>query len=260
MNLTRVRQAARAAGFVGVTGALIPVYVARDRLASAETRDAVRDRWLARWASALLRLFAVRVELLGPRPPAPVGRGRLVVCNHRSAIDVVVLLGTLGGRMVSRADLSGWPVVGAAARSVGTVFVDRSDATSGAAAIREVRSLLRGGQTVIVFPEGTTFAGDEVRPFQAGAFLSAVSSDAEILPVGLAYEAGSDAAYFNETFPAHLARLAAAPRPTRVRMALGAPIPTRAPHAKSARAAALAEAAHAAVELQVARARRSFDP
>lgn len=263
MSLTRARQAARAAGFVGVTSALIPVYVARDRLASAETRDAVRDRWLARWAGALLRLFAVRVELLEPRPPAPAGaarRGRLVVCNHRSAIDVVVLLGTLGGRMVSRADLSGWPVVGAAARSVGTVFVDRSDASSGATAIREVRGLLRAGQTVIVFPEGTTFAGDEVRPFQAGAFLSAVSSGAEILPVGLAYEAGSEAAYFNETFPAHLARLAAAPRPTRVRMAIGAPIPTHTHAGKGARAATLAQQAHAAVEREVARARRSFDP
>jgi len=257
VSLARARQAARAAGFVGITGALIPVYVARDRLASAATRDAVRDRWLARWAGALLRLFAVRVEPLEPPPrasPAATRRGRLVVCNHRSAIDVVVLLGVLGGRMVSRADLSGWPVVGAAARSVGTVFVDRSDPTSGASAIREVRALLRAGQTVIVFPEGTTFAGDEVRPFQAGAFLSAVSSDADILPVGLAYEAGSDAAYFNETFPAHLARLAAAPRETRVRLAIGPTIATP----KGTRAGSLAQEAHAAVERQVRRARASF--
>lgn len=259
MSLTKARQAARAVGFVGVTGGLIPIYVARDRLASAETRDAVRDRWLARWAGALLRLFAVRVELVEPTPAAGATAerlGRLIVCNHRSAIDVVVLLGTLGGRMVSRADLSGWPVVGAAARSVGTVFVDRSDAGSGASAIREVRGLLRAGQTVIVFPEGTTFAGDEVRPFQAGAFLAAVSSGAEIVPLGLAYEAGSEAAYFNETFPAHLARLAAATRTTRVRLAIGEPIPI----AKGTRAAALAEQAHQAVERQVARARRSFDP
>ncbi len=250
----RVRQAARAAGFIGVTGAMLPVYVSRDRLAARESRDAVRDRWVKRWAGALLSIFAVTPELCAPAPPRS-GRGRLVVSNHRSAIDIGVLLKVLGGRMVSRADLSRWPVIGAAARSVGTVFVDRSDASSGASAIREIRELLRAGQTVIVFPEGTTFAGDEVRPFQAGAFLSAMNTEAEVLPVGLAYEAGSQAAFVNETFPAHLARLAAATRPTCVRISVGTPIPM----SKGARASKLARVAHDAVEREVARARASFN-
>ena len=56
------------------------------------------------------------------------------------------------------------------------------------------------GQTVIVFPEGTTFAGDEVRPFHAGAFVAALRTGAEIVPVGLAYQRGSGAAFVDESF------------------------------------------------------------
>ena len=92
MILTRVRQAARAAGFVGFTGVMIPLYVSRDRTARlrhTSDRDALRDRWVKRWADGLLALFSIRVETLEPVPP-PIGRGRLVVSNHRSAIDIGV--------------------------------------------------------------------------------------------------------------------------------------------------------------------------
>lgn len=253
--LTRLRQATRAVGFVGFTGLLIPIFVTRDRLTSAARRDEVRDRWVKRWAGGLLSLFAVEPEPLNV-PPKLAGRGRLIVSNHRSALDIGVLLRTFGGRMVSKADLSGWPVIGPAARSVGTVFVERGDAKSGASAIREIRELLRAGQTVIIFPEGTTFAGDEVRPFQAGSFLSATNTGAEILPVGLAYEEGSEAAFVGETFPQHLARMAAASRSTRVRVAIGSPIVT----SRATKAPELARLSHAAVANEVTRARASFGP
>ncbi len=251
--ISRVRQATRAVGFVGFTGVMIPLYVGRDRIASDHDRDEVRDRWVKRWAGGLLSLFDVRIEPIDA-PPARSGKGRLIVSNHRSAIDIGVLLKTFGGRMVSKADLSTWPIIGAAARSVGTVFVDRGDAKSGASAIREIRDLLRAGQSVNIFPEGTTFEGDEVRPFQAGSFLSATNTGAEILPVGIAYEEGSEAAFVGETFMQHLGRMAAAKRATRVRISIGEPISTE----KGAKASNLAKLTHAAVEREVARARASF--
>ena len=49
----------------------------------------------------------------------------------------------------------------------------------------------------MLYPEGTTYSGDEVRPFRAGAFLAAQRTGAEIVPVGIAYE--GDAASYGET-------------------------------------------------------------
>jgi 1-acyl-sn-glycerol-3-phosphate acyltransferase len=228
---------------------MLPPYLVRHALAGSR-RDEVRDLWLRRWSHALLDLFAVQVEVHGRATP---GRGRLVVANHRSTIDIAILLSTFGGRMVSRADVAGWPIVGAAARAVGTVFVDRRSATSGAKTIRAIRDALRAGDTVCLFPEGTTFEGDEVRPFHAGAFVAAVRSGAEIVPVGIAYESGSEAAFVGESFLAHLSRMAGG-EPTRVTACVGEPFAvdgTRAPQ--------LRERAHAEVQRLVEEARRLSD-
>lgn len=254
------RKVWRIGGFAGITGALLPLYVTRDRLTRERDRRAVRDRWVNRWSSSLLRLFGIQVEYAeyAEYPAAelakPDGRGRLVVANHRSALDIGILLQRFGGHMVSRADLAAWPLLGAAARSVGTVFVDRSSKSSGAATIRAVRALLKAGETVLLFPEGTTFEGDIVRPFQSGAFVGALTTDARVVPVGIAYQTGSEAAFVGESFTQHLGRMAGAGA-TRVVVRIGEPIDIR----DGSRAPEVAAAAQAAVQALVYDARRAVD-
>lgn len=247
-----VRRAVRIAGFGTVTATMLPAFLAQQIVTLPPDRDQVRDRWVGAWASTLLGVFGVRVLARGPYPTH--GRGHLVVANHRSTADILVLLRAFGGQMVSRADLARWPLVGRAARAVGTVFVDRSDAVSGATTIRAIRSRLGQGATVIVFPEGTTFAGDEVRPFHAGAFVAALHCGADVVTAGLAYETGSGAAFVDESFPAHLARMAAAPG-SRVAMCIGTPIVV----GDKMRAAHLRDEAHAEVQRLVHEARRMVD-
>lgn len=253
----RARQVLRAGGFVGLTAAMLPLYLSHHRVAAEADKDLVRDLWVRRWARALLDLFSIEVVVTGnvPPPTRRGDRGRLIVANHRSAIDIGVILATFGGTMVSRADIAGWPVIGAAARSVGTVFVDRGDAKSGANTIRAIQKQLDDGRTIAIFPEGTTFDGDEVRPFHGGAFIAAARAGAEILPVGLAYPASSGAAYFNETFLKHLSRMARSTR-TRMGLAVGTPILAT----KGTRAGVLCEQAHAAVRELVREARRLSGP
>ena len=253
----RARQAARASGFLGLTAVMLPAFLARMAGTPDAERPAVRDAWVGRWARALLGLFAIEVVVDGSVPPPTQGRGRgrLVVTNHRSAIDVGVVLSTFGGTMVSREDLAKWPVLGAAARAVGTVFVDRSSAKSGAATIRTIQKHLEEGQTINLFPEGTTFEGDEVRPFHGGAFVSAVRAEAEVLPIGIAYPRASGAAFFGETFPQHLARMARSGR-TRMVVSVGTPFIAR----KSDRATDITKRAHAEVAVLVVRARERCGP
>jgi 1-acyl-sn-glycerol-3-phosphate acyltransferase len=252
----KLRQAFRASGFVGLTAGMLPLYLAHYNKVGDEQKDTVRDLWVRRWARGLLSLFRIDMVVLGSVPPPTRTRrgerGRLIVSNHRSAADIGVLLATFGGTMVSRADLANWPVVGAAARSVGTVFVDRANAESGAATIRAIQHRLEDGATIILFPEGTTYEGDEVRPFFGGAFIAATRAGAEVLPVGLAYPKASGAAFVNETFPQHLARMAKSDG-ARMVVTVGAPIDV----AKGSRAGPLTKRAHADVSALVAKARAS---
>lgn len=223
---SRVRRGARVAAFGALTSAMLGTFLSHQSMTPPPRRYALRERYIRRWSRLLLAMFGVEALVEGEAAATPrtddKPRGRLIVSNHRSAIDIGLLLREFGGHLVSREDLSRWPLIGAAARSVETVFVDRESTTSGVHAIRAMARLLETGRTVSVFAEGTTFSDDEVRPFHKGAFVAAKMAGAEIVPVGLAYEGG--AAFGDESFMRHMARIAAT-RTTRVAMVIGEPIP-----------------------------------
>lgn len=224
--------------------------------------DAARDAHVRRWAHGMLRALAVEVvptpAVAAPWTQAYLRRamthdttGRMVLSNHRSMLDVLVLLAAFGGHLLSRDDLARWPVIGRLAPYAGTLYVDRTSAASGSAAMLAMIARLREGRSITVFPEGTTYPDDAVRDFHAGAVAAALRTGAPIVPVGLAY-AGDHATFFREPFTAHALRLLQAPR-TRVALAVGDPISTR-----GASLRALSRDAHDAVQSLVHQARRSL--
>jgi 1-acyl-sn-glycerol-3-phosphate acyltransferase len=220
-SLETARSAARALGMGALTLGMLGGVSLHQRLVPAESQQALFQAWMKTWADRVLRIFGVSWSLHGELPPMAAG-ARLVVSNHRSPLDILLMLRLFGGVVLSRSDLANWPVLGLAARRAETIFVDRADTVSGVLAVRALRDRLEKGRTVIVFPEGTTLAGDEVRVFQQGAFAAARGLPVEIVAVGIAYPPGSE--YLDETFVEHMTRMARRPR-TRVALAIGAPRP-----------------------------------
>lgn len=212
--------------------------------------DGRRDDYVRWWSGGMLRALgvSVTVERDVELPPSPVTGGRLVVSNHRSMVDVLLLLSEFGGHLLSRADLAKWPLIGRMAPTAGTLYVDRSSPSSGAAAVRAITSKLDAGATVGVFAEGTTYPDDAVREFHPGTFLAIARTGGEVVPVGIAY-AGTHATYFQEPFGDHAKRLLLAEE-TRVSMVVGRPM-----SAAGKRAKALCAETHAAVSDLVKRAR-----
>ncbi|MGB0679384.1 MAG: lysophospholipid acyltransferase family protein [Polyangiales bacterium] len=170
-----------------------------------------------RWAAALLRALAVDVQILGALPTeAPL----VVLANHRSALDIPVLLAHLGGTFVSRHDLARWPLIGAAARVGGTLFVERGHGPSAARAVVAMRQALLRGERLVVFAEGGTAAGDEVRVLKSGAFRAAAGLDVPFLPVGIVHD--PDTEFVEQSFAVHGRVLATRPA-NPVTVALGEP-------------------------------------
>jgi 1-acyl-sn-glycerol-3-phosphate acyltransferase len=219
------------------------------KLGDAAQQEAIFDQYMRAWTGGILRMCAVEVLIVPQLPPEPTG-ARLVVSNHRSALDIPVLLTNFGGSALSRADLEHWPLIGLAAQKAQTIFVDRESKQSGAHAIRAIRSQLSRGRTVNVFPEGTVFAGDEVRPFNAGAFAAARGLAVEYVPVGVAYP--RDCEWVQEDFVDHATAIASCPRTT---MALAVGEPRRI----DGRAADVSALLHAEVSRLVLQARDALD-
>jgi lyso-ornithine lipid O-acyltransferase len=257
--LAPLRFPARAAAAAGSTAAMYGAFELEAALAGASDRDEILRKWVLRYGRLQLRLFGVDVAASGPHLDGggaylgkdARGKGRLFVMNHRSALDILVSLAFLDARIVSRGDLARWPVVGYLAKRIGTLFVDRESTISGARVAGAMVRAVEAGLGVLIFPEGTTHQGDEVRPFRPGAFAVSRRTGAEIVPIGAAYE-GEHAFWGDEGFPAHFKRIGGEVH-TRVALVAGDPI---APGDREP--AAIQAEAHAAVQSLVHRARASL--
>ena len=144
-----------------------------------------RARVVRRFALGVLRSLGIRLELRGaPDQRAP---GSLIVMNHVSWLDIVVLLAAGRSRIVAKTEVRLWPVIGQIARHVGTIFVNRSRPLTLPDTVAEVRAALAEGQSVSVFPEGTTSCGRTVRRFRPAFFQAAADTAAPIVPATLRY-------------------------------------------------------------------------
>nr|WP_240189262.1 lysophospholipid acyltransferase family protein [Nakamurella flavida] len=111
----------------------------------------------------------------------------LVVANHVSWIDLLVLAACAPTRPVAKREVCGWPVVGAVARRSGALFVDRDSWRSLPASVTEMTTALRRGHRVQVFPEATTRCGSSLAPFRRAAFQAALDAAVPVSPVTLQY-------------------------------------------------------------------------
>ena len=200
----KLRAATRAVGLGACTASIVHGHglLARVGLVGWERED--KAPWIRAWGHLMFPILGVRLRLVeGSAPPDGT---YLVVANHRSPIDILIAMHLIGGCVLSHEGVADLPIMGDAARATDTIFVDRADPRSGFKAIRAIRRRLEQGQNVIVFPEGTTYPGDEVRPFKRGSFTAARGlAEVRVLPLGLAYPPGAE--FFDETFPAHLTRV-----------------------------------------------------
>jgi 1-acyl-sn-glycerol-3-phosphate acyltransferase len=239
-----LRLAARTGAFLTLTPTCLALMEAERR--GKADGDPILRKWMSRYGELACRAYGLELKLAGPYlergEPYPArdgrGRGRIFVFNHRSMHDVFVSVRVAAGTFVARSDVSGWPLIGFIANRIGTLWVDRQSRESGAAVVSAMQGAVLEGRPVSVFPEGTTFEGDLVRPFRSGAFRVAVAAGVEIVPFGLAYGELDDA-YGDEGFGAHYRR-AAGKRRTLAAVVSGEPLRAEGLDAEGLRAAAQA--------------------
>lgn len=130
------------------------------------------------------RLLGIRLKVSGR---VPVSGPLLIVSNHVSWLDIVVLSAIAPVSFVAKSDVNGWPFFGSLARLQRTVFVDRNrrHATGGARDEMQVR--LKAGDILVLFPEGTSSDGRRVLPFKSAFFGAADAEGVLVQPVTLAY-------------------------------------------------------------------------
>ena len=163
---------------VWLVPAWIAVYLAPSRRAAAGiTTSALR---------AYLALAGCRVQVRG-REHLAGGAARVLVCNHTSYADTLVLMAAIGVNyhFVAKSEVRDMPFIGTFLRKLGHFAFDRSDPQARLQQAEQIESALKQGESVLVFPEGTFTSQGGVRPFHLGGFKAAVHTHSPIVPIAL---------------------------------------------------------------------------
>lgn len=142
-----------------------------------------RARVFRRWTDYVRAVMGLRVEVDGAAPEPPF----VLVSNHQSYLDVILLGSQLRCTFVARADVAGWPLIGRLCRAVGTLFIDRASKRDLPRVMRQMEEVLESGRGVVLFPEGTTSRGDDVLPFRPSLLDAAARSGRPVWYASLSY-------------------------------------------------------------------------
>jgi 1-acyl-sn-glycerol-3-phosphate acyltransferase len=135
------------------------------------------------WLSLTSRLVGLRPAVTGLPQGAPV----LLVSNHISWLDILVLGGLLPVRFLSKAEVRTWPLVGWLSAGAGTLYIRRGSRGGANSAGEAITHALKHGARVLVFPEGTTSNGISVRRFHPRLFQAAIDVGVPVQAVSLHY-------------------------------------------------------------------------
>ena len=133
----------------------------------------------------VLRCFGIRITVSGN--PIRNLRGVLVVSPHMSWLDVFAIGAVLPGSFVARADMFTGRAVGALARILKIIPIERSSLRRLPGVVDTVARRLRAGQTVVCFPEGTTWCGLDSGTFYPAMFQAAIDAGRPVQPLRLTY-------------------------------------------------------------------------
>jgi 1-acyl-sn-glycerol-3-phosphate acyltransferase len=148
-------------------------------LASRSFRLALRRSW----AAGMLRAAGLELRVEG----AAIVPGALLLANHVSWLDVLVLASCTSATFVAKSEVRRWPMIGWLAERGETLFIRRASGRSLLQVKNRIAELLRAGRGAALFPEATTSDGSGALPFRSGLLQAALDGGRPVQPVAIAY-------------------------------------------------------------------------
>jgi 1-acyl-sn-glycerol-3-phosphate acyltransferase len=156
--------------------------------------------WTARnWGKTLLLILGFVVK----GNSFPSVKKYILMPNHRSYIDVLLMAAYSPSTFVGKAEVLKWPVIGSAMKQGRAIIVDRKEMKSKIDTMRKIGESVMKGIPVTVFPEGTTFKGLGILPFQNGTFKVAAEINIPIIPCAIHFHDKDDAWVGEDLFVHH---------------------------------------------------------
>jgi len=161
-----------------------------------------RQAILKRWSAELLEILHVRLEIFR-HPACLLEQGAFMAANHISWLDIFSINAVKPSCFIAKSEVNDWPLIGMLCRRTRTIFIERDIRRDTVRINHQVGVMLGEDECIVLFPEGTSTDGTQVRHFHSSLFQSAVDRKAAIQPVAIRYhdETGrhcSDAAFIGD--------------------------------------------------------------
>lgn len=186
----KIKSTARGLVTFALMGTAILIFLGHGFLIRALTSDKIRRRRkLLRNIHyySKLALKIMRVEVIVRRGPRNGIRNSLMVCNHMSYLDMIVLAASEPSVFVTSVDMGQVFFLGTMAEIGGSLFVERRHRLRIGHDISQIEEALAAGFDVTLFPEGTSGDGAGVLPFKRSLLTAALNSGTPVTPVTLKY-------------------------------------------------------------------------
>lgn len=136
------------------------------------------------WAKLFCILTLVKVTVKG-RENVEKNTSYVFVCNHQGAYDIFAVYGYLNHqfRWMMKRSLEKIPLVGYSCKVSGHIMVDNSSPSATRLTMEKAERQLRGGMSLVVFPEGARTWNGKMRPFKRGAYMLAVEFGLPVVPI-----------------------------------------------------------------------------
>lgn len=136
----------------------------------------------------MCRLVGMRRRILGIPPHAPF----LLVTNHVSYLDILLLHSVVNGVFIAKRDMKSWPLLGPLAHIMGTIWVTREVRRDALRVLDQIDDAIHRGDGVILFPEGTTSSGAGLLPFKPALLDWAAREGYPVHYAAISYRSGGN--------------------------------------------------------------------
>ncbi|MDD3045388.1 MAG: lysophospholipid acyltransferase family protein [Candidatus Delongbacteria bacterium] len=139
------------------------------------------SKYPVNWGSKILKWSDAEVETVGLENIP--GETVVIVSNHQAGHDIPLLFAKMTNNpsFIAKIELSRIPLFASWMRMLGCLFIDRSSPRKGLESFKAAAEIIKKGQTVIIFPEGTR--RPTIIPFKKGSFKLPIMAGVPILPV-----------------------------------------------------------------------------
>lgn len=155
-----------------------------DRDGRLSERDAYVAKVTKQWAQMLTRSAGAKIEVHG-NEQVPTDGPLVFIANHQGNFDIPIMIGHVARHkaLISKVEVKLMPWIRTWMRLMQCVFMDRRDLRQSAKAILDAIEIVKKGQPMVIFPEGTRSKSDALGDFKHGSFRLALKSGAPIVPV-----------------------------------------------------------------------------